>query len=364
MTNCDRHHRSARDRGRRRTARSARRAFTLAELLIAGVITAFLVGSLTISLAQLGQTKNTSKRRFDAHLRADAALNLVRKDIVSVIRTDDLFFTRLLIEDFSDDTLFGTMDRDEILIFNTRLRPVRNTDHFNGEGQEYETQYRVSDDGTGPVLWQRRDMVPDEYPRGGGVATPTISGIIGISFEAYDGESWYQQWDSDHDGLPHAVRVTVTALGSRTGDDLYDPKTPIASLRTVVPIDRVFEPRDHAEAEEQALAEAEQQAAADAAGQNGGLDGSGAPIIDEAGAIIDPVTGAPIGNVPGGAGGGGGGAGSTPGRPGGGGGTTPRPGSPNTGSGSSPNIGGGGGRPPSSVDQPSGSNEAPVIPPE
>jgi type II secretory pathway component PulJ len=66
------------------------RAFTLIELLVAGVITAFVLGGVSFSLAQLGRAKNTSKVRFDAHIRADAALNAIRKDIIAITRTDDL----------------------------------------------------------------------------------------------------------------------------------------------------------------------------------------------------------------------------------------------------------------------------------
>ncbi len=214
------------------------RAFTLVEVLIAGVIASIVLGSVATSLGQLGRSKSVAKERFDAYLRADAALNNLRRDIASVIRPDDLFFTRLLIyDDVLDD-----MDRDEILVLNTRLRPVRDVEHFTGEGLEYETQYRVVMDDFGPVLWQRRDALPDEYPLGGGMATPLVEGVVGLSIEAYDGDQWYGQWDSDIDGLPLAVRITVTASGHRDIEDLYD--APWVYLRTIVPIDRVLEPRD------------------------------------------------------------------------------------------------------------------------
>lgn len=215
--------------------------FTLVELLVAGVITAFVLGSVSMSLSQLGRAKNTSKVRFDAFIRADSALNLLRKEIVSVTRSDDLFYSRLLLNNDSVKIGHEQFDRDEILVFNTRLHPLRNID-FGGEGFEYESQFRIADDDLGPMLWARHDHMPDEYPEGGGKATPEVEGIISLAMEAYDGYAWYDEWDSDNQGLPLAVRITVVSSGHRGPDDIYT--APRAVLRTIVSIDRVMSPKD------------------------------------------------------------------------------------------------------------------------
>ena len=219
------------------------RGFTLVEVMVAGIITAFLLSSVSMSLTQLAKAKAGTTQRLAAHLRADAALESLRREIVSVIRSDDLFWSRLLIEDDAMNSSIGRLDRDEILVFSTRFRPIHPVE-FSGEGMEYESQFRIEDDELGPVLWHRRDAVPDEYPRGGGTATPLVDGLISLSIEAYDGQQWYEQWDSDLDGLPMAIRVMVAASGHALGDDAYDVRLPIAILRTVIPIDRVLPPLD------------------------------------------------------------------------------------------------------------------------
>ncbi len=213
------------------------------EVMVAGIITTFLLGSMSMSLSQLAKAKASTTQRLAAHLRADAALESLRREIVSVIRSDDLFWSRVLIEDDAISSSVGRLDRDEILIFSTRFRPIHAVE-FSGEGMEYESQFRIEDDEVGPVLWHRRDAVPDEYPRGGGTATPLVDGLISLSIEAYDGQQWYEQWDSDLDGLPMAIRVTVAASGHTLGDEAYDERLPIAILRTVIPIDRVLPPLD------------------------------------------------------------------------------------------------------------------------
>ncbi len=225
-----------------RCFRTHRRGFTLVELMVAALMTAFVLGAVSMSLSQLSRAKSGGRAQLAAHLRADAALNAVRRDVVSVLRDQDLFWTRLLLTDHSISTPYGRMDRDEILVFNSQLRPIRDLD-FIGDGAEFEAHLRIEEDPDGIILWRRRDAVPDEYPRGGGVATPLISGVVSLAMEAYDGELWYPSWDSDFDGLPLAIRVTVVASGCRDGQDPYG--STMAILRTVIPIDRVppqFEP--------------------------------------------------------------------------------------------------------------------------
>jgi general secretion pathway protein J len=224
-----------------RRHRSIRRGFTIVELILAGVIAAMVLGALTISMSQIVQAKSISRERLDAFVRADVALRNLRRDIVSTLRRDDLFYTRFVIEDNSINTPLGQMERDSLLVFNHRLRASREID-YNGEGVEYETAYRIDEDEWGPVLWQRRDALPDQYPTAGGVVTPIAEGVVALALEAFDGEQWLDDWDSDYDGIPHAVRVTVQASGHLTNEPALD--APIATLRTIVPIERAPIPDD------------------------------------------------------------------------------------------------------------------------
>ena len=252
--------------------RSHRRGFTLVELIVAGVLTTFILGAISVSLTNLARAKSSSRQRLEAYLRADTALNMIRRDVVSIIRADDLFWTRFMLLDKAADTPAGRMDRYEILIFNNRLKPVRRTE-FNGEGMEYETQYRIQEDELAPTLWRRRDPLPDEYPLGGGIATPVTDGMLGLKIEAYDGYQWFDQWDSDLEGLPLAVRITVTTSGDYGYEDIYD--APQATLRTIVSLDRILLPKENL----MALLEIEE---GEEAGQEGD-DPADAPSLDDLG---------------------------------------------------------------------------------
>jgi uncharacterized membrane protein YgcG len=323
----------------RRHRGTPRRSFTMIEMIVAAVIVSFVLGSVSISLMQIGKARTTSRLRLQANLRAQAALEAIRRDIAGVMRSEDLFLTRVLLTDEVEYTSLGTMDRDDLLIFSDRVRPTRELE-YNGEGMEYETQYRVVDDDLGPVLLQRRDPVPDRYWAGGGTVTPVGEGVVSLKIEAYDGQWWWDEWDSDELGLPWAMRVTVTTLGSDSGADAYAEPAMFATLRTIVAIDRTPVPPPP---EEELTVDTDGDGVPDAPGENAGEEGATEDGAEAEGGASGSEGSSGDGHggpgaEPGGHGGGPGGSGSGPG---GGSGGRIKPGSGGTGGG--PGGGGGGG---------------------
>ena len=198
-----------------------------------------------MAMQQVVKARNATRGRVDAHVRADAALRMIRRDLVSVLRREDLFYTRVLLIENWVVRESEQVSRDEILVFNNRMQATRDL-QYNGDGMEFETHYRVEDDDLGPMLWQRRDPMPDAYPEGGGIVTPVVEGIMGLDIAVWNGIDWLDEWDSDEDGIPWAFRVTVTATGAAAGQPTTNQ--PIATLRTVVPVDRSRMPLEVADA--------------------------------------------------------------------------------------------------------------------
>ena len=260
-----------------------KRGFTIIELVVAIMITAIISGAVASSLSQLGKARDISRIRMTASRRASDALENIRRDVQSTVRSDDLFDTRLRLAPEVARTPIGEVDRDQMLLFATRLRPIRSIE-YSGEGNEYETQYRIEEDRDGPALWRRRDAVPDEFEDAGGIAEPIGDGVVALRFEAFDGESWVQVWDSDVDGLPISIRATVTASGARPGEDAFLDARSLSVMRTEIPIDRVIKPKLDAAtlaaiAEEEAAAQAAaggDAAAGGAAGGDAATGGTGA----------------------------------------------------------------------------------------
>ena len=189
--------------------------FTLIELLVAMFIVAGIGGAASVAVSQALKARAGSEAREEAARRASAAAGRVAADMHNLVRAGDLFDARVLLVSAEAD---GAA-RDELLLFAHSALPARaqGEQSGGGEGGVYEVQYRVEPAPAhrprgGPgVLWRRIDPVPDEVTDGGGVAEPLVEGIVALSIEAFDGESWYADWDSDRDGYPHALRVTVTA---------------------------------------------------------------------------------------------------------------------------------------------------------
>jgi len=229
-----------------------RRGFTLIELMVAGMMATIVLGGITLSLAQLGSAKAISRQRLEAFSRCDVAIRTIRKDIITTLRRGDLFYTRLLVSDYTSRFQGEIFDFDELLVFDGTLRANKEID-FNGEGIEYETQFRIEPNDVSSALWKRRDAILDDNPIGGGMATPVSDGIISLQLEAFDGLSWYPEWDSDELGIPHAIRITVSSTGMNY---IGEMDAPIVTLRTIVPLDRYQSPDDKlvliAEEEEEA----------------------------------------------------------------------------------------------------------------
>lgn len=215
--------------------------FTLVELVVAFMIIAGLTSAVTIAISQTLKARTASDARQSARIRADAAVSRIALDVHDAVREGDLYHARILI---TDGALAGA-PRDELLLFSRSMRVVRPNASL-AEGAEFEVQYRLGGGPGDPLgargkpatshtvgqpLWRRVDPIPDKVPDGGGVASPIVQGITGISIEAFDSESWRTSWDSDRDGYPHALRIVASA----TSDD--GRSTQVA--RRVIALDRV-----------------------------------------------------------------------------------------------------------------------------
>ncbi len=220
---------------RRSSPAAARRGgFTLIELIVASVIATMLAGAATISMWRVVRARDVSRQRQEAMATAQAVVDLITRDVACAIR--DYHPDAVLVRVTSRELQNSSWEDDELLLFARSRSPIRSLEE-QAEGDAYEVQYRVeadpADDSVG-ILWRRRDPVPDETYDGGGVAVPITSGILSLRLEASDGRSWFNDWDSDRDGLPYAIRVTCWA---RIGESEFALGTQgVAALdRTPIP---------------------------------------------------------------------------------------------------------------------------------
>jgi prepilin-type N-terminal cleavage/methylation domain-containing protein len=214
--------------------RTSRGGFTLVELIVASVIAALVAGSTVMAMSRLLALRSRASGHEQAFGRADAAAADIARDLANALRDWNLPFARVAINDSGDEG----EPHDELLLLAhsaRRARPGSDTP----EGGDYEIQYRIAplvSKADQPALWRRIDPAHDVALDGGGVASAAVAGVTTLALEANDGEQWFPTWDSDRDGLPHAVRVTITASS--------DDRRVFATARRTVAIDRVPIPID------------------------------------------------------------------------------------------------------------------------
>ncbi len=307
-----------------------RAGFTLIELIVSSILLALFAGATASAVIKTVRSRDDTAARREAFARAELAASRIAADVTTTVRDPNLLFSRVLITDDGGDGIRNGDARDELLVFSRSLAPVRGDGveaNINEAGTR-EVQYRLvrtdesfaragrGSGSPGMTLWRRVDPTADNAYDAGGVASPICDGITSLSIEAMDSQNWYETWDSDDYGYPHAVRVTVTAMS--TGN-----RPVFATIRRTIALDRTPYPTGEPE-DESATDDSTSEDASDSGGSGSGSGSSG---------------GGGSGSGRGGGGGGSGGARpGTPGRPGG----APTPGG-GTGGGGRPSGGGGSG---------------------
>ncbi|MDX2130680.1 MAG: type II secretion system protein [Planctomycetota bacterium] len=238
------------------------RGFTLIELILAAVIGVFVAGAAVTSVSQFLRARKSAGARQEAFSRAESAAARIARDLQNVARNADLTYAQVSVR----PGLGAAGDGDELLLMVNSLTPVRGDD-LSPEGDLHEVQYRVAPSASGGLaLWRRVDPGFDEFIDAGGMASPEVIGVVSLSIDASDGIDWFDAWESDTDGMPHAVRVTVIAASD-------DGTTRVTARRTIA-VDRVpLEPEIDPAAEDES--ESSEPRTPSSSGTGGGGTGGG-----------------------------------------------------------------------------------------
>jgi type II secretion system protein J len=211
-----------------------RRSFTLIEVILAIVLVAILLTAIFAAVSNVVRARDSNRERADAFNRAWLAVDVIALDTMQCLRAGNLLEAKVHILPAGPSST-----ADGLLLFSHGSRPVR-AGQGQAEGDEIEAQFRLEPAQRHNELWRRAQPVPDVVTDGGGVASPITPGIAELTVEAFDGNQWFRRWDSDSDGLPHAIRITVVAFD--------DSGKTSAVARRIVAIDRVpIPPADEAE---------------------------------------------------------------------------------------------------------------------
>ncbi|MEO1279864.1 MAG: type II secretion system protein [Planctomycetota bacterium] len=189
------------------TARPRQHGFTLIETLAAAGVLVLISALVAASVSRLASAREASRAQARAWASADRAAQIVQRAVLQTVRHQDLFQTRIVIEDGGSNEA----SRDSIYVLARGLDPVRPVidASVDSDGGEFEMGFKVQNGVEGSALWRRIDMGFDEYQDAGGVATEVARDVVSFSVTAGDAEGMWAAWDSDQTGLPHMVIIEV-----------------------------------------------------------------------------------------------------------------------------------------------------------
>ncbi len=191
-----------------------KKGFTLVELMIATMLSAFIMLVAVGSLRAITATSERMTGTVDTASEARYAARAIQTDLMNLYRDSNSLNRRLIgrmIE--SGDGLITS------LTFYTIGRTKARFDQ--PEGDVYEVEYYLLKGEQQSKLYRRLWPNPDKDSIPAGILTELVDNIELFSFRFFDGEAkqWIDQWSSDDmEALPDLVEFTLVARAPLSND--------------------------------------------------------------------------------------------------------------------------------------------------
>jgi general secretion pathway protein J len=199
--------------------RPAAKGFTLAEVLVASTISAFVALVAVGALKTVSDSAQVVSRVGEVTSEVGFAARILSRDLTNLYRDAQPRSMRLVGASQGSDNAptaflrFWTVGRS----------PARSG---QPEGDVYEVEYILRetagpDEGAGEemggsVLLRRLWPNPDEDREPGGTLVPIAKNIDVFQMRFFDGEQWVTDWPEEMESIPRLVEVTLATL-SRDG---------------------------------------------------------------------------------------------------------------------------------------------------
>ena len=177
--------------------------FTLLEILVATIITAFvaLVAVSTLRAITVGRDKLEDHIDTAAELRYVA--QAIKRDLRHLYRDADRKNVKLV-------GLLRETDGQEsshLLLYTVSSVRAR----AEGiEGDRYEVEFVLQQDDERTGLMRRLCPNPEKEDETGGLLMPLSENIVGFDINYFDGSDWQRQWSEEEAALPQMMDVTLT----------------------------------------------------------------------------------------------------------------------------------------------------------
>jgi general secretion pathway protein J len=219
------------------------KGFTLAEVLVASTISAFIAIVAVGALRTVSDGAQVVTRDSEKVSEVRFAARMLARDLANLYRDRDAQSMRLVGASQGPDRAEGA---------SIKFYTVGRTNARFGqpEGDVYEVEYILGrsaliegavDDASGSsTLYRRLWPNPDENRPPGGILTPLAENIDVFQMRFSDGQQWTTQWPEEMRSLPQLIEVTLATL---------TPGGAVAVAETfMVSFPRLAEPADAASA--------------------------------------------------------------------------------------------------------------------
>jgi type II secretion system protein J len=193
------------------------KGFTLAEVLVASTISAFIALVAVGALRAVSDSAQRVHRTTETTAEVRFAARMLARDLANLYRDQDPRNTRLVGASQGSDT-----SGPPFLTFYMVGRAKARADQ--PEGDLYEVEYMLGAqprDGTNAaaeaetqssVLFRRLWPNPHEDRNPGGVLTPIAENIGAFHMRFFDGQQWAGEWPEEMQSVPQLIEVTLATL--------------------------------------------------------------------------------------------------------------------------------------------------------
>jgi len=183
---------------------SNRDGFTLAELMVAAVMGAFVALSVVSIMRVVSSGREKIEQGISISDQMRFAADMIRTDLANLYRDRDN--QHVMLVGTTEESEFGPAAVLTIYTVNTVKARFDQP-----EGDVYEVEYKLLRKQEKSVLLRRLWPNPDKDSEPGGVLTEIANNIVVFDIKYFDGDEWLDEWPEESEALPELIEVNITA---------------------------------------------------------------------------------------------------------------------------------------------------------
>ncbi|MBN1506734.1 MAG: prepilin-type N-terminal cleavage/methylation domain-containing protein [Sedimentisphaerales bacterium] len=201
------------------------RGFTLAEVLVASTLSAFIALAAVGALKAVTDSSQVVDRATETMGQVRFAARMIADDLHNLYRDPDPRSMKLVATSAESSAGSPTM-LTFYAVGSARARVGQ------PEGDIYEISYFLSkDEGAEPtaeetpdkfILFRRLWPNPDKDRNPGGMLSPIAENIDAFEMRFFDGKQWATQWPEELQSIPELVEITLVTLPRGRGSPVIE----------------------------------------------------------------------------------------------------------------------------------------------